>query len=163
MNDEIKQKTAELKKNQELVATYQIRERGKSPPYITVGNGIATKAFPKNLVIDTFRVLNELTKEQRELVADLKDILVQQQMKAHYSNKNIKKQNIITLEGKNKNDIHDHISKKMSEHRNCTELEKKGVIVKLKNRQYMLNPYMFIPSKDFKHVSEIWEEHTKTE
>ncbi|MCP3684807.1 MAG: hypothetical protein GY861_19235 [bacterium] len=163
MNDDLKQRVQDLKNNQQLVATYEVKERSKSPPYITVGNGIATKAFPDSVAVDTIRVLNELTKEQRGLVADLKDILVEQWMSDHYSNRISKNPNLITLQRKGNNECHDNISKRMSEHRNCTELTEKGVLVKVKNRQYMLNPYMFIPSKDFKQIEELWREYTTTE
>lgn len=157
MNHELEELAQHLKPNQKLITTTEIKKKSKAPPYITVGNGVSTKNFSEEVVKDAFKVLSQLSKAQQALFVDLKDILVQQQMANYYSKRKVKNPNLITLESSKINEEHKKIRTKMSQNRNRQTLEKHGVLKQLKPGQYMLNPYIFIPSNDFEDVVKQWE------
>jgi hypothetical protein len=157
MNYELEEKLSGLKNGEQLVATYQKKKNSKTPPYITVGNGLSTTNFSKEVVVDAFKAFSELSKTQQGLFVDLKDILVQQQMTNHYSKRKVDNPNLVILERNKNNLVHQNIRTKMGQNLNRKILEKVGILIQIKPGQYMLNPYVFIPSTDFKEVVGIWE------
>jgi hypothetical protein len=160
MTYELEQSINTLKPNESIEATFRTKKNSKSPPYITVGNGVATKTFPEKVVMDGFKVFSELSKTQQRLFVDLKDILVQQQMSNHYASRKVSNPNLVLLTRDKDDELHQSIRTRMSQNRNRSSLEEKGVLKQVKPGQYMLNPYIFIPSNDFKEIAEIWEELT---
>jgi hypothetical protein len=155
---ELEEKMSDLKSGEQIVATYQKKKSSKTPPYITVGNGLSTKIFPEEVVVDAFEIFSELSKTQQCLFIDLKNILVAQNMKNYYDKRKVENPNIIILQRSKGNLVHKNIRVKMSQNRNRKVLEKKGVLKQVKPGSYMLNPYVFIPYKDFSEVVKIWEE-----
>jgi hypothetical protein len=155
---ELEEKTKSLKPGERLITTYEKTTIGKSPPYITVGNGLASKNFPSDLVIDAFQVFSQLSKAQQQLFLDFKDILILQQIDNYYAKRAVKNPNLICLEKGDKNDLHKSIRSRMSQNRNGQMLQKNGVLKKIKNGVYMLNPYLFIPFKNFEEVARLWAE-----
>jgi hypothetical protein len=157
MDYELEEKLQNLKSNEEIEATYRKKKKSLSPPYITVGNGVATKKFPSDVVMDAFEVFGNLTKARQSIFKDFKDIWVRQAMDNHYSKRKVDNPNLIQLDRHNDNELHQRIKTRMMQNRNGSELERSGILKKIKNRQYMLNPYIFIPAGDFEKVAEIWE------
>jgi hypothetical protein len=154
---ELEEQKKSLKTTDELVVTYKTKARDKKPPYIVVGNGFATKAFPEKVSKDAFKVFSELSKAQQGLFIDFKEILVHQQMDNHYKKQEAENPNFIRIESDKDNHLHQSIKKRMAENKNGTQLEEKEVLKKIKNGRYMLNPYIFIPASNFKEVAKIWE------
>jgi hypothetical protein len=157
MNKDLEERIIKLKPGEQIKATYEKKKKGSSPPYIVVGNGMATKEFPTDAVIDAFEVFSELPKAQQRLFIWLKDILVYQNMDNHYAKRRVENPNLIKLDKNKENEEHQRIRKLMSENRNGSELGAKGVIKKMKIGVYMLNPYIFIPPYDFQAVAELWK------
>lgn len=158
MDYELEEKLQNLKNNEEIEATYRKKKKSQSPPYITVGNGVATKKFPSEVVMDAFEVFGNLTKTRQSLFKDFKDLWVRQAMDNHNNKRKVDNPNLIQLDCHKDNELHQSIKTRMMQNRNGSELERSGVLKKIKKRQYMLNPYIFIPPGDFKEVAEIWEE-----
>ena len=157
MDYELEEKKKNLKTSEELTVTYKTKSKEKKPPYIVVGNGLATGAFPEKVSKDAFKVFSELSKAQQGLFIDFKEILVQQQMNNHYKKQETENPNFIRIDSDKDNYLHQSIKKKMAENKNGTTLEEKEVLKKIKNGHYMLNPYIFIPANNFKEVAKIWE------
>lgn len=162
MSYELEQQTNNLKPGEQIVATYQKKKIDKMPPYITVGNGVATKEFPADVAMDAFKVFSNLSKTQQELFIEIKDIYVTQNMTNWQSKRQVENPNLVYLDKNKDNEDHQNIKKKMSENRNGSTLQELGVLKKVRNSVYMLNPYIFIPPYDFKKVAESWKELTKT-
>jgi hypothetical protein len=160
MDYEAEQIANNLKPGEKLVTTHQKKKVDKKPSYIIVGNGVATKAFPAAVTMDAFRVFSSLTKEQQGLFIDLKDIYVQQNLDNYQKQRTVENPNKIVLDKNKDNELHQSIKARMGNRRNCTTLEEKGVLKKIKTGIYMLNPYLFIPSDDFKQIAEIWADLT---
>jgi len=154
----LEEMTKDLKTGEKIVSTHTKAKIDKTPPYITVGNGLTTKDFPENVAKDAFKVFRALTKEQQGLFIDLKDIYIQQNMSNFQKRRRVDNPNNVVLEKNKENDLHQSIKKRMGQRCNGTELEAKGVLKKLKPGNYMLNPYIFIPPYDFKKVAAIWDE-----
>lgn len=158
MDYELEQQTNNLKPGEEIVATYQKKKIDKKPPYITVGNGISTKDFPAEVAMDAFKVFGKLSKTQQELFIDMKDIYVTQNMTNWQNKFKAENPNLVYLNKSKENEEHQNIKKRMGQNRNGSKLQELGVLIKVKNSVYMLNPYIFIPPYDFKKVSELWKE-----
>lgn len=158
MNHELVEKINGLKRGEYVAATFQVKKDSKKPPYIVVGNGFSAAGFSGGVVKDAFKVFSELSKAQQGLFVDLKDILVAQNMESHYKNREVENPNLIILQRGKGNLAHKNIRTKMSQNRNRKALEAKGVLKQIKPGSYMLNPYIFIPYKDFGRVVKIWEE-----
>lgn len=151
-----RQKVAEEKSNDEASNPTQVKKLySKSPPYITVGNGLATKQYPADLSIDAFEVFNDLSRAQRGLFIKFKNILVKQNFDNWIAKNTVANPNIVYLSG---TEDHDNIRAEMSKNRNGTNLEKKGVLKKIKNNVYMLNPFIFIPANNFGSIAKAWDE-----
>lgn len=161
MDYELEQQTNNLKPGEKIEATYRKTKIDKKPPYITVGNGVATKKFPNEVAMDAFKVFSQLSKTQQELFIDIKDIYVTQNMTNWQSKHKAENPNLVYLDKNKGNEDHQNIKKRMGQNRNGSKLQELGVLIKVKNSVYMLNPYIFIPSYDFKKVSEFWKELTK--
>ncbi|MCI2282616.1 hypothetical protein L3081_03360 [Colwellia sp. MSW7] len=158
MDNELKENVSSLKRGEQLVTTYQKKKISKTPPYITVGNGLSTTKFSEEVVVDAFKVFSELSKAQQDLFVDLKDILVAQSMHNHYNKRKVENPNLIILDRSRSNLVHQNIKTKMSQNRNRKMLETKGILKQIKPGIYMLNPYIFIPHNDFQEVVSIWKE-----
>jgi hypothetical protein len=158
MDLKLEEKVNALKRREQIVATYQIKKRSKTPPYIAVGNGLPTKKIPVEMVFDAFKVFSELSKAQQGLFVDLKDILVEENMKNYYNKRKVGNPNLIILDGSNSNLVHQSVRTKMSQNYNRKVLEKNGVLKQINPGRYMLNPYIFIPYNDFEEVAKIREE-----
>lgn len=156
MDYELEEKLRGLQSGEQLIATYQKKQKSKTPPYIAVGNGLSTKSFPEEVVMDSFKVFSELSKTQQGLFVGLKDILINERMTNYRNKRKIDNPNLVTLE--RNNSVHQDIKDKMSQNRNRKTLEVNGILKQIKPGQYMLNPYIFIPHKDFDDVARIWEE-----
>jgi hypothetical protein len=154
---EVDQKIEQLKNGEKLVTTHQIKKPDKKPPYILVGNGKSTKAFPEDVTVDAFLVFSELTKAQQQLFIDLKDVLVQERL-SHYATRIPDNPNLIFLDDHESNEFHQSIRARMGQNRNGTTLEEKGVLKKMKVGKYMFNPYLFPPPGDFKRIADLWNE-----
>ncbi len=160
MNDELEERASKLKPGQQLVATYKTKKRDSTPPYIIVGNGVSTKEFSADVVIDAFEVFSELSKTQQRLFIWLKDILVNQYMDNYYAKRTVENPNLVRLDRSKENEHHQRIRTMMGQNRNGSELVEKGVLKKVRNGVYMLNPYIFIPANEFQSIAEIWEDLT---
>ena len=160
MSYELDERTNALKSGEQLVATYYKRKRGSTPPYIIVGNGYSTKAFPPEVVMDAFEVFSELSTAQQKLFIWLKDILVSQNLNNHYAKRRVENPNLVRLDRGKDNEDHLRIKTMMGENRNGSVLKEKGVLEKVERGVYMLNPYLFIPSSDFADVAKLWEDLT---
>ena len=153
---EIEEKKQNLKPTEELEVSYRVKGKEKKPPYIAVGNGFETKEFPAGVSMDTFKVFSELSKAQQRLFVDFKDLLVDQRVSLGRRKQDVDKINVVTLY--NDDELHQDIKKQLSKHQNGTKLEEKGVLKKIKNGRYMLNPYIFIPRHSFEEVAKLWDE-----
>ena len=153
---ELEEKKQNLKPDEELEVSYRVKKKEKKPPYINVGNGFETRDFPAGVSLDTFKVFSELSKAQQRLFVDFKDLLVDQRVSLGKRKQDVDKINVVTLY--NDDEWHLGIKKQLKDHKNGTELEEKGVLKKIKNGRYMLNPYIFIPRHNFEEVAEIWNE-----
>ena len=161
MRYQLEQKIENLKPGKYVEAKYEIRKKDKSPPYIVVGNGISTKDYPDELVMDAFKVFADLTSAQQRLVILLKDILIQQNLKNRGARTKADNPNLIKLHRGNHDEVHQEIKSKMGQNKNGSTLEEKRVLKKVRNGQYMLNPFMFPPAEGFPQVLKIWDELPK--
>ena len=158
MDFELDQKVENLKPGEKIVATYEKTTKSKQPPWIKLGSGLTTKKFPEGTSVDALKVFSELSKDQRQLFIDFKDILSQQTMDNIQAKRSVDNPNLVPLSRSKDNEFHRDIRDRMSQRKNGTTLEEKGVLKRLKIGVYMLNPYIFIPSGDFEKVAKIWEE-----
>jgi hypothetical protein len=158
MDYELEEKLRGLNRGEQVVVTYQKKKKNKSPPYITVGNGLSTKNFSDEVVMDAFKVFSELSKTQQNLFIALKDLLIEENMGNYYSNRKVDNPNLIILDRSKSNLVHQNIRTKMSQNFNRKVLEKNGVLKQINPGRYMLNPYIFIPYNDFEKIAKIWEE-----
>lgn len=162
MDYELEQQTNNLKPGEQLVAIYQKKTKAKTPPYITVGNGVATKDFPEDVTMDAFKVFSKLSQAQQRLFIELKDIYVQQNMTNWQAKRTVDNPNLVVLDKNKENEHHQTIRTRMSQNRNGTKLEQTGILKKVKNGIYMLNPYVFIPPYNFDKAVKEWKEITTT-
>lgn len=160
MNEELEERASKLKSGDKLVATYQTKKKGSFPPYIVVGNGVVTKEFSADMVMDAFEVFSELSKAQQRLFIWLKDILVNQNMDNFVNRRTVDNPNLVRLDRGKGNEDHLRIRTMMGDNRNGSKLEEKRVLKKVERGVYMLNPYIFIPPDDFAEVARQWEELT---
>jgi hypothetical protein len=98
MDYELEEKLRGLNRGEQVVVTYQKKKKNKSPPYITVGNGLSTKNFSDEVVMDAFKVFSELSKTQQNLFIALKDLLIEENMGNYYSNRKVDNPNLIILD-----------------------------------------------------------------
>lgn len=155
---ELNQKLGDLNSNEHYEILVNKKKNEKVPPFIVIGNGKATKDFPEDVAIDAIRVLSKLSPTQVGLIAELKDILVNQTIRNHYSKRRVDNPNQIVLDKNKDNELHKSIKARMSENKNGAKLQELGVIKQIKPGTYMLNPYMFIPPYEFKRVAQIWKD-----
>ena len=154
---EIEEQIKRLKDGEQVNAVITKTKKNKTPPYITVGNGLSTKAFKAVDVVDAFAVFGKLSKAQQQLFIMLKDILVMQNMEAHYRKNRHQNPNQIVLQKCKANDENQLIKTNMSQNKNGKRLMEEGVLKQKKPGVYMLNPYLFIPPYNFKETAEIWK------
>ena len=154
---EIEEQIKGLKDGEQVNAVITKTKKNKTPPYITVGNGLSTKVFQAVDVVDAFAVFGKLSKAQQQLFIMLKDILVLQNMEAHYRKNRHQNPNQIVLQKCKANDKHQLIKTNMSQNKNGKRLMEEGVLKQKKPGVYMLNPYLFIPPYNFKETAEIWK------
>ena len=152
------QKLGDLNSNEHYEILVNKKKNEKVPPFLVIGNGKATKDFPEDVAIDAIRVLSTLSPTQIGLIAELKDILVNQTIGNHYKKRRVDNPNQIVLDKNKDNELHKSIRTRMSENKNGTKLQELGVLKQPKPGTYMLNPYMFIPPYEFKRIAEIWKE-----
>ena len=155
MEHELEERLQNLKDDEEIEATFRKKKKSKPPPYIMVGNGMSTKDFPEDVVVDAFQVFSELSPAQQQLFVGLKDVLVQVRLRDYYAKRTPENPNLIWLD--NLDEFQQSIRTRMGQNRNGTILEEKGILKKIKTGKYMFNPYLFPPASDFKRVAEIWE------
>lgn len=158
-NHEINEQINEMNSGEQVNVVYTKTKKDKKPPYIVVGNGGTTKKFTKDDVVDAFRVFSRLSKTQQNLFIMLKDILIQQNMEAHYKRKKAQNPNQIILQKCKENEEHQLIKKLMSQNKNGTKLTEEGVLKQKRPGMYMLNPFLFLPSNGFKEIEEIWHKY----
>ena len=155
---ELDQKLGDLNSNEHYEILVNKKKNEKAPPFLVIGNGRASKDFPEDVAIDAIRVLSKLSPTQLGLIADLKDILVNQTITNHYSKQRVHNPNLIVLDKNKDNELHKSIRTRMSDNKNGTKLQELRVLKQPKPGTYMLNPYMFIPPYEFKRIAEIWKE-----
>lgn len=159
MDFELGQQLGNLKPGEKLVTTYQKKQSGDGPPYVSLGSGLATRKFPEGVSIDALEVFSDLSKEQQRLFIYFKDVLVEQMMERYQSKRTVENPNKVPLSKNPDNELHQRIRSLISVRKNGTILEEKGVLKRIKVGVYMLNPYIFIPPLvDFDEVAKIWEE-----
>lgn len=157
---ELDKKLEDLNSNEHYEILVNKKKNEKKPPFVVIGNGKATKDFPEDVVIDAIRVLSKLSPTQVGLIADLKDILINQNIRNHYKKRRVDNPNLIVLDKNKDNELHKSIRTRMSDNKNGAKLQELGVLKQLKPGAYMLNPYMFIPPYEFKRVAQIWKDMT---
>ena len=155
---ELEQNIKELKSNERVNVQISKQTNDNLPPYLIVGNGRSSKEYPEHIVIDTFRVMSNLSPDLRWLFINLIDILVTQNINNRYPKRRVENPNLIILEKNKDNELHKSIKKKMSENGNRRKLEEQRVLKQVKPGTYMLNPHMLIPSEDFKRIAQIWKD-----
>lgn len=155
--NEIEEQIKGLKRGEQLNTVITKTKKHKTPPYITVGNGLSTTAFKAVDVVDAFAVFGKLSKAQQQLFIMLKDILVMQNMESHYRKSRHQNPNQIVLQKCKINEEHQLIRKNMSQNKNGKRLMEEGVLKQKKPGVYMLNPYLFIPPYNFKEIADIWK------
>ena len=155
---ELNQKLVDLDSNEHYEILVNKKKNEKVPPFLVIGNGKATKDFPEDVAIDAIRVLSKLSPTQVGLIAELKDILVNQTIRNHYSKRRADNPNLIVLDKNKDNELHKSIRTRMSDNKNGSKLQELGVLKQLKPGTYMLNPYMFIPPYEFKRIAQIWKD-----
>lgn len=155
MDHDFEKDAAKLKPGEYLET--RKKQFSKAPPYIVVGNGRSSKDHSVNDVMDAFKVFMGLSKAQQGLFLDFKTIWEDQKMQEHYAQHKAENPNLIRLEKNANNYCHQDIKKRLSQNRNRTEMQEKGVLKKVKNGEFMLNPYIFIPTDDFSRIASIWK------
>jgi hypothetical protein len=123
------------------------KKNSKTPPCIAVGNGLSTKSFPEEVVMDAFKVFSELSKTQQGLFVGLKDILIKGRMTNYRNKRKVDNPTLVTLERSKSNSAHQDVKDKMSQNRNRKTLEINGILKQIKPGQYMLNPYILFLTK----------------
>jgi hypothetical protein len=154
---EIEEQIKVLKRGEQINTVITKTKKDKTPPYITVGNGLSTKEFKEVDVVDAFAVFGKLSKAQQKLFIMLKDILVMQNMESHYRKIRHQNPNQIVLQKCKTNEEHQLIRTNMSQNKNGKRLMEEGVLKQKKPGVYMLNPYLFIPSYNFKETADTWK------
>ena len=159
---ELEQKLGDLDSNEHYEILVNKKKNEKVPPFLVIGNGKATKDFPEDVAIDAIKVLSKLSPTQVGLIAELKDILVNQTISNHYKKRRVDNPNLIVLDKNKDNELHKSIRTRMSDNKNGTRLQELGVLQQTKPGTYMLNPFMFIPPYEFKRIAQIWKDMKTT-
>ncbi|NRQ01301.1 hypothetical protein [Marinobacterium sp. xm-d-530] len=159
---ELKQKLGDLDSNEHYEILVNKKKNEKTPPFLVIGNGKASKEFPEDVAIDAIGVLSKLSPKQMGIVIDLKDILVNQNIWNFYRKRRVHNPNLIVLDKNKENELHKSIRTRMSDNKNGAKLQELEVLQQIKPGTYMLNPYMFIPPYEFKRVAQIWKDMKTT-
>jgi hypothetical protein len=155
MNIELSQQIESLKNNEQIDVTVSRRRRTKSPPYTTIGNGISTREFKPELVVDALKVFGDLTPAQQTIVLHFRDAINNANMQAKQHKRPVDHPNEVML---SRIDQQDQMIKNMlRDNGNASKLIDKGVIRKVAMNHYMVNPYMFIPHDNFDKVADKWQ------
>jgi hypothetical protein len=145
-----------LEKDEELEVTFKKTKKGKAPPYIAVGNGKYGKEFSKDNIMDAFDVIGSLSPKQLEIFLYFKNHVVENHMSAHHRKTLNDQINHVHLpkSGVPKADV---IRKLLGENKNAQAMVEKNIIKRISSYEYMVNPYLLIPTKNFKDVVAKWE------
>lgn len=154
MNLELNQQIESLKNNEQIEVTVSKKKKAKSPPYTTIGNGMSTKEFAPELVMDALKVFGGLTPAQQAIVLHFRDVINNANMQAKQHKRPVDNPNEIIL---SKNDLNDQtVQGQLRDNGNASKLIERAVIKKVKIHHYMVNPYMFIPHDNFDKVADRW-------
>jgi hypothetical protein len=131
----------------------EIEKNEKKPPFTAIGNGRTSRKFTHS-VMDTLSVFGKLNPTQQKIVLYFRDIITTNRINASLRKTTLERPNDVILKTKE----HKEIKELLGKNSNLKSLREKNIIRKIAHQSYMINPYMFIPSDDFKTVAQQWEE-----
>lgn len=153
-NEELNTSINNLASNEQLIVKKQ--KTSPKPPYMIIGNGLSTRVFGDDLVIDAFEIIGSLSSKQLEIFLYLKNCIIQKQLDAR-SNKIVDPEPNTIIMNKSKSDEDaQRIKSLMAENRNASNMIANGIMKKVKTGVYMINPYLIIPSDNFDNVAKQW-------
>lgn len=121
------------------------------PSYMMVGAGQNTRMFPEGGV-DALRLIGSLNKSQLEIFLYFRDLIViRNQLEKKYP-KPSRNLNEISLQGTGYEDL----KRLMQRNNNIKTLTDLGIVKKGKKKRYMVNPFILIPSRNFKWHAATW-------
>lgn len=126
--------------------TIEKRKKRKEPypGYTMWGNGHTTKFGGKS--VDVLDILKELGKPEMSLMQFLRD-----EMKINTTNK---VEDINMIEPAISHEFTPYLKSVLK--KNYAHMECLGILKRMKRGKYMLNPWLFIPTKDVERMKEIW-------
>jgi hypothetical protein len=121
------------------------------PAYLMIGSGQSNRMFPEGNV-DALLLIGSLNKSQLLIFLQLRDLItINYQLDKKYP-KLSRNMNEISL----KLDGLDELKRLMQRNNNVKNLTELGIIRKGKHKRYMVNPFILIPSRDFKWHAATW-------
>ena len=121
------------------------------PPYMMIGSGEKSRMFPQGTV-DALLVIGSLNKSQLEIFMYFREMV----------RHNYKMDREMIKPDRNLNEVDlrvsniDGMKRLMQRNNNIKVLTEKGIVKKGKNKRYMVNPYILIPSRNFKWHAATW-------
>jgi len=128
--------------------------RDPKPAYAMIGSGQTTKMFPEG-VIDTLSVIGRLNESQLEIFLYFRDMIQvnnKLESKCPDSIRNLNEVNLVL------DDPYTKMTKSlMQRNNNVKALVDKKILKKGKKKNYMVNPFILIPNREFKRHAAIWQ------
>ncbi len=153
--DDLKPMLDNIGSRDEIVITRKSKE--KTPPYSVIGNGKTSKDYKEDVVVDTIDMIGKMNSQQFETFKYFRDLVVEEQLHHHKRNTTNEEPNIVIIP-KSKNDTKAvRIKELIRNNNNGKKLQEMGAIRKIKAGEYMVNPYMIIPSHNFSKAALKWD------
>lgn len=128
--------------------------RDPKPAYTMIGSGQTTKMFPEG-TIDTLSVIGRLNESQLEIFLYFRDMIqVNSKLESKYpdSIRNLNEVNLAL------DDPYTKMTKSlMQRNNNVKALVDKKILKKGKRKNYMVNPFILIPNREFKRHAATWQ------
>jgi len=155
LEDALKDKIT-LNEGEELEVSYRKKKKGSCPPFIAVGNGNTSKAFREKAVVDGFEIVCSLSPKQIEIFSYFKKQVLDNHLSAYRAKSYTPQINHVFFP-KSTDPEADTIRKLLGQNNNATTMIDKNVIKKISLHEYMVNPYLLIPTKNFDEVAKLWD------
>lgn len=127
----------------EIRKTKKVRQ--PFPPYTMVGNGKTSKRGESMDLID---VCSQLNTAENNLLKFFRDCILE--------NNVLREDNPNVVKPRSYEKFSDYL--RVAIKKNYKHLKEMGVLIRVHRGKYMVNPALFIPSKDFVRIKGVWDE-----
>lgn len=145
----------EQEKNKSTTSKSEFWKNPK-PAYTMIGSGQATRMFPSG-VVDALAVIGSLNKSQLQIFLFFRDMIqLNYKIDKEYP-RSERNTNEVSLDLDSDNVK--KIKHLMQRNNNIKALVDKKILKKGKKKNYMVNPFILIPSRDFKWHAATWQHY----